>query len=322
MIHSFIFSGGKVVSENLDLDALRLVKGDKGLLIWVDLDQPTPEEARLVLEDIFRFHPLAIEDCLEFRQFPKLEDYETFLFLILHAVGFDRKDKFSTNEMDMFLGRDFLVTHHTDPLAPIQLIQERFIKKTASPVRGSDLLAHMVLDALISRYHPVLDELTAELDELEDLILEPRKHAELSDILSLRQDLSFLRRLARPQRDIMLRLSRGESRLIRTKLLPYYRDLFDELTRIDDAVGGFTERLMLDFDVYMNRSSNEVNEGIKVLTSLTALTIPPMVIAAWYGMNFKHMPELDSPYAYWIVLGVTLLSMLAMWVWLRARNWF
>jgi magnesium transporter len=119
MIQSFVFNDGKLVASNLDSDALRLVRADKGLLIWVNLSSPTPEESRVILEDVFSFHPLAIEDCLSESRYPKIEDYEDYLFLVMHAVAFSKQDQFRTTELDFFIGKTFLVTHHTEPLAPV-----------------------------------------------------------------------------------------------------------------------------------------------------------------------------------------------------------
>lgn len=322
MIRSMVFSEGRKVGQDLEPDALRLVRSDGGLVLWVDLENPTHEETVFILEDVFHFHPLSIEDCMHFRQLPKLEDYEEYAFLIFHAVDFTRTDKFSTNKLDLFMGKEYLVTHHTNPMEACRLVRERFQNKMAPTARGGDRLAHMVLDAMVQQFSPVLIELTEELDELEETILTAKKADCMQDLLDLRKELSDFRQILRPQRELIHRLARGENKLIRTKLLPYYRDLHDSLSRIDETAMSYNERLMLDFDVYQNRTANEANEGIKVLTSLTALTLPPMIIGGWYGMNFRFMPELEYRYAYWIVLGITVVLIVAMAIWLKLKRWF
>ena len=105
MIRSFIFSDGRLVGQDLEIEALRLVRADKGLLLWVDLDNPTPEEIKATLEGVFEFHPLAIEDCVQPNSLPKVEDYEDYLFIVTHAVDFTRTEKFNTTELDLFLAR-------------------------------------------------------------------------------------------------------------------------------------------------------------------------------------------------------------------------
>src|ERR1700678_1988602 len=170
MIQSFVFNDGKLVASNLDSDALRLVRADKGLLIWVDLFAPTPEETTSILEDVFSFHPLAIEDCLAINRYPKIEDYEDYLYLVMHAVAFNKEDQFRTTELDLFIGKSFLVTHHSEPLAAITSTIERIQKNPTIITRGMDRLAHSLLDTMVDAYQPVLNDLTQEVSALEDSV--------------------------------------------------------------------------------------------------------------------------------------------------------
>ena len=126
----------------------------------------------------------------------------------------------------------------------------------------------------------------------------------------------------RPQRDVIDRLARGESKLIRPKLLPYFRDLRDNLVRLEETVVGYHERLMMAFDIYLNKAAFEANEGIKFLTALTAVTLPAVLVGGWYGMNFEHMPELKSPHGYLWAAGLTLVSTVLMTIYLKKKKWF
>jgi len=331
MIRSYVFSEGKLAAENLDLDALKLVRFDKGLIIWVDLDQPTEEETKAVLEGLFQFHPLSIEDCVTVSSIPKLEDYDDYSFLVMHAVDFNKSEKFHTHELNLFIGKEFLVTYHQQDLRPIRAAMERCSSKGSVQIaRGPDRLAHLLLDALTDYYKPVISELGKELDNLEDLLLDEDVAKErklgtkevMNEMLGFRKDLSALRQIVRPQREVVYKLSRGENKFIRPILIPYYRDLHDDLNQIEQMASSYNERLLTSFDVYLNKVAYQTNEGIKVLTALTAITIPPIVLGGWFGMNFHNMPELDFPYAYWIVMGITALSMVGMWIWLKKKNWF
>ena len=319
MIHSFVFSEGKLVSRDLELEALRLVHGDKGLILWVDLDQPTDEEIKLILEGVFNFHPLAIEDCVTPSSLPKIEDYEDYLFMVTHAVDFTRTDKFATTELDLFLGKEFLVTFHRAPLRSVATAFERVTKSTA---RGPDRLAHTLLDHLVDNYQPVMDELRAELEELEESVL-ARDSAQkklVNELLSVRGDFSRLRTIVRPQRDVIDRLARGDSKFIRPILLPYFRDLRDNLTRLEDTAVNYHERLMMAFDIYLNKAAFEANEGIKFLTAITAVTIPVMVVGTWFGMNFESMPELKAGYPW--AIGITVITTSLMVIYLKRKKWF
>jgi magnesium transporter len=322
MIRSFIFSDGKLVGQDLELEALRLVRSDKGLLIWVDLDNPTPDEIKNILEGVFQFHPLAIEDCVALNSLPKVEDYEDYLFIVTHAVDFTRTDKFNTTELDLFLGRDYLVTFHTSPLRTVATLMERFIKSAGVGPRGPDRIAHTLIDLLVDNYVPVVDELRAELEELEeDVLARESTHKTLvAELLHVRNDFTRLRTIVRPQRDMIERIARGDSKLVRAKLLPYFRDLRDNLVRLEDTAAGYNERLLMAFDIYLNKAAFEANEGIKFLTAITAVTIPVMVVGTWFGMNFDRMPELARGYP--VALGVTAISTLLMFLYLKKKKWF
>ncbi len=322
MIRSFIFSDGKLVGQDLELEALRLVRSDKGLLLWVDLDNPTADEIKTILEIVFQFHPLAVEDCVAPNSLPKVEDYDDYLFIVTHAVDFTRTDKFNTTELDLFLGRDYIVTFHTAPLRSVSTLVDRFSKNVGVLPRGPDRIAHTLIDLIVDNYAPVIEELRAELEELEDHVLARASGQKtlVNELLHVRNDFTRLRTIVRPQRDVIDRLARGDSKLVRAKLLPYFRDLRDNLARLEDTVAGYHERLLMAFDIYLNKAAFEANEGIKFLTALTAITIPVMVIGTWYGMNFRTMPELERGYP--VALGLTLLTTLLMFIYLRKKRWF
>jgi len=323
MIHSFIFSEGKLVGRDLELEALRLVQGDKGLIVWVDLDNPTDDEIKAVLEGLFQFHPLAIEDCVTPSPLPKIEDYDEYLFMVTHAVDYTRQEKFATTELDLFLGKEFIVTFHRQSLRSVSALIERLAKNAGPGPRGPDRIAHSLLDLLVDNYTPLLAELHNELEEIEEIVLSKASEEKLvSELLHVRGDFTKLRQIVRPQRDVIERLARGDSKFIRAKLLPYFRDLRDNLARLEETVTGYHERLMMAFDIYLNKAAFEANEGIKFLTALTAITLPAVLVGGWYGMNFDHMPELRSPHGYFYASAFTLVSTVLMAIYLRKKKWF
>jgi magnesium transporter len=323
MIQSFVFNDGKLVASNLDSDALRLVRADKGLLIWVNLFAPTPEEARTILEDVFSFHPLAIEDCLAETRYPKIEDYEDYLYLVMHAVAFSKEEQFRTTELDLFIGKSFLVTHHSEPLSTITSTIERIHKNSASITRGMDRLAHFLLDTLVDAYQPVLNDLTKEIGSLEDTVFlsNDREPTVIREFRGRKKELSDLQQIVRPQRDVVNRLARGEFKIVRPVLLPYFRDLLGNLNRIETTTSTLSDQLYMTLDVFLNKASYETNEIIKVLTLITVITTPTVLVGTWYGMNFKNMPELDLPYAYPVAALVTLVSTVLLIIWLRRKRW-
>ncbi len=323
MIRSFIFSEGKLVGQDLELEALRLVRADKGLILWVDLDHPTDPEIKAILESLFQFHPLAIEACMTPSSLPKIEDYEDYLFLVTHAVDFTRQDKFASTELDLFLGKDYLVSFHRQPLRSVTALAERLAKNAGPGPRGPDRLAHSLLDLLVDNYAPMLADLHGELEEIEEIVLSQTSEKQLvNELLQVRGDFTKLRQIVRPQRDVIDRLARGDSKIIRAALLPYFRDLRDNLVRLEESLVGYQERLMMAFDIYLNKAAFEANEGIKFLTAITAITLPAVLVGGWYGMNFENIPELRSPHGYLYACLFTLVTTIVMIVYLKKKKWF
>ena len=322
MIQSFVFREGKLVRRDLEVEALRLVHAEKGSVLWINLNNPTDEEIKAVLEGVFKFHPLAIEDCVTPNSLPKVEDYGDYLFLVTHAVDFTRTEKFNTTELDLFLGKDYLVTFHRTALKSMQSAIDRCIKATGVVARGPDRLANMILDLLVDNYQPVMEELNAELEEIEETVLATDVDKNLiPNLLQVKSEITHLRQIIRPQRELVSRLAHGESKLIRELMLPYFRDLRDNLIRIDETAATYADQALISFDLFLSKSDFQANEGIKALTALTVLTLPATLISTWYGMNFEHMPELKSPYGYPSALIVTIGLTWIMWRWCKRRRW-
>lgn len=323
MIRSFVFNQGKLVGQDLDLDSLRLVLYDKGLHVWVDLEQPTDEESKEVLEGIFSFHPLAIEDCLQLSERPKADEYENHVFLVIHAVDFNRAEEFRTTELNLFLGKEFLVTFHRDPVRSIAATIERVQKNSVSVARAPDRLAHTILDSLFENYQPVLDELSAEIAELEEKAVADSSTNILNEVIRIRREVQQLRRIIAPQRDVVARFARGEFKLIRAHLVPYYRDLLDQLVRIADAADGYRDSLTNVLQVHLNLQQTQVNQVIKVLTVVATLALPIFIITSFYGMNFGHFPPegSDAVTAYTWVFGTTAICTGVLYWWLRRKRW-
>jgi magnesium transporter len=324
MIRSFIFNQGKLVGQDLDLDSLRLVLFDKGLHVWVDMEGASDDEAKSVLEGVFGFHPLAVEDCLTLSERPKVDEYENHLFLVIHAVDYTRgAEEFQTTELNIFMGKDFLVTFHREPLRSVAAAVDRVVKNAPAVARAPDRLMHTILDFLFENYRPVTEELSGEIAELEDKVLAAQSRDILTDVLRVRGEVQRLRQIIAPQRDVISRFARGEFQFVRAHLLPYYRDLLDQLSRINDLAESYRDSLTNVLQAHLNLQQTQVNRVIKVLTVLATLALPIFIITSFYGMNFGHFPrEMSHPtVAYVWVFGVTGLCTGLLYWWLRRKGW-
>ena len=332
MIRSFAFTtAGKLNMKDINLFLMPTLLADTNLFLWVDLEKPTAEEAKEVLEMIFHFHPLSIEDCVLPSPSPKVEEYSPkegdaftqYLFMVIHAVDYNRKDGcFGTGELNFFLGKNFLVTYHDDALRSVASVEERAVNGTLGIARAPDRVAHALLDTLVDNYKPALDELGLEIAELEQLALSKPSKDTLNKILQVKKEVVHLRRIIGPQREVLARFAQGEFKLVRPHLVPYFRDVYDSLFHIGELAQSYTDSLTGILQVYLNMSSNQTGEVVKLLTLITVITTPLMMIGTWYGMNFKDMPELEHAHAYPIAFSVMVVSTAATYLYFKMKKWF
>src|SRR5262245_40269295 len=332
MMRSLVFTTqGKLHSKDIQMFLMPTLLTDTNLFLWVDLENPTPEETRFVLEDVFHFHPLSIEDCVAVSPSPKVEEYTPkdedkfwpYLFMVIHAVDYSRKDAvFATSELDFFLGKNFLVTYHVVPLRSVSLAEERCLKGSVHVARAPDRVAHTLLDGIVENYKPALDELSLEIAELESQVVQNPTTQTLNRIVQIKKEVLHLRQIIGPQREVLARFAQGEFKVIRPHLVPYYRDVYDALFHISELAQNYMDSLTGILHIYLNMSSNQTGEVVKVLTMITVITTPLMIIGTWYGMNFKNMPELDWKFGYELAMGITLLSTAVTVWWFRKKKWF
>ena len=331
MIRSFAFTtSGKLDSKDLETALMPTLLADTNLFLWVDLEKATPEETKIVLEQIFHFHPLSIEDCVTPSPLPKVEEYSPkegdlftspYLFMVIHAVDYSRKDgRFGTSELNFFLGKNFLVTYHDLPLRSVATVEERALQ--ANIAKAPDRVAYSLLDALVDNYKPAMDDLGVEIAEMEQLVLQRPDKEVLNKILQIKKEVLHLRKIIGPQREVLSRFARGEFKLVRPHIVPYFRDVYDGLFQISELAQTYADSLTGILQVYLNMSSNQTGEVVKLLTLITVITTPLMMIGTWYGMNFHDMPELEYKHAYPIAGVATAASTLATYLYFKRKKWF
>ncbi len=332
MIRSLAFTTqGRLHSKDIEMFLMPTLLSDTNLFLWVDLERPTPEETRFVLEEVFHFHPLSIEDCVTISPAPKVVEYSPkeddaftpYLFMVIHAVDYSRKDGvFATSELNFFLGRNFLVTYHDGPIRSVAVTEDNAVKGAMHIARAPDRLAYNLLDSIVENYKPALDELSLEIAELEQQALKHPGKEMLNKILQVKKEVLHLRQIMGPQREVLARFARGEFKLIRPHLVPYYRNVYDALFQISELAQGYADSLTGILQIYLNMSSNQTGEVVKLLTMITVITTPLMMVGTWYGMNFHNMPELSWQHGYFVAGGLTLVSTMATYWYFKKKRWF
>jgi magnesium transporter len=326
MIRSILIDSQGVKNADLSPEQVRTALGDEKSLIWVSLEHPTQEEASSTLHDIFHFHPLAVEDCMNSGyQTPKVDDFGSYIFIIAHAIHcLDDVSQVRTIELNFFLGKNYLVTiHNDDVMPPVEQLWQLMDKDERLINNGSDFLCHSLLDFLVDDYMPVLDKLDDEIEYLEDMLLEKPQPKNLQRILELKHTLINLRRIMSPLREVMNRLSRDEFAMIDQQSRIYFRDIYDHLVRFQDLVESLRDIVAGAMDIYLNSTSLRLNEVMKALTIVSTIFLPLSFVAGMYGMNFSNMfPVWDWPYGYLLFWVICIGIAVGMILFFKNRGWF
>jgi magnesium transporter len=315
--------GKSKIEENLTVADLPELLTDPSVVTWVDMESPTEADEQVLL-DVFHFHPLTVEDCRENRHYPKIEEFEGYLYFIVHGVTADTNSaSFNTIELDGFLGSNYVITYHHDYFRSIANVKQLLRTSPVACQRGTAFLLHQILDQVVDYYSPVLDDFDERIDKLEDDIFNLRRpnNKTLSEIMELKRSVLRLRRISVKQMDILHRMSRGEFSLIPEVMRPFYRDVYDHLVRVVDLSENYRDLISGSLEAYLSVVSNRLNEIMKVLTIFSAIMLPLTFIAGIYGMNFDNMPELHSKYGYFGVLVIMVGVAVGMLLFFRRRGW-
>jgi magnesium transporter len=305
--------------ETLDPAWLR---PDSGVWVWVDLDKPTAEESRL-LTDVFHFHDLAVEDALAEIHHPKLESYGDYLYLILHGIDFRAKEhEFRTQDVDFFVSDRYLVTVHPGISRSIGKVGEVCTRNALLLGEGPAFLMHRIIDAMVDNYRPEVDKLQDRLDQIEKEVFDRSQPQLARRIIDLKRDVSSLRRVVQPERDVVGRLARREYPLITEPLAYRFRDVYDHLVRLTDESMYFGDRITSILDAHLSTVSNQLNSVMKILTVIATIFMPLTFITGLYGMNVD-LPHfgMGSQVFFWVLLSFMTAISLGMLLFFRMRRW-
>jgi len=315
--------GNPKIEEGFTAEQLPELLKEQSSVIWVDMEKPNETDERVLL-DVFHFHPLTVEDCRENRHYPKVEEFNGYIYFIVHGVTANiSPDRFNTIELDGFLGPNYVITYHHDMFRSINNVKQQLRTTPIACQRGAPFLLHQILDQIVDYYSPVLDDFDERIDKLEDDIFTLRRpnNEILSEIMDLKRSVLRLRRISGKQMDILHRMSRGEFSLIPQEMRPFYRDVYDHLVRVVDLAENYRDLISGSLEAYLSVVSNRLNEIMKVLTIFSAVMLPLTFIAGVYGMNFDNMPELHSRYGYYAVWTLMAIVAVGMLLFFKRRGW-
>ena len=322
-----IFRPAEGAPQELEPARLAACLAQPGGLVWLDLAGEPEAQARALLEAHFDFHPLAIDDALSERHVPRVDDWEDYLYLVAHAVAADPEPQdggIETRELDVFLGRGYLVTHHEQPIA---LVDEVWAASQRDPRwlrHGTPRLLYHLLDALAEGYLVGLEALALRLEGLEDAIFADSAPRDLERILDVKRALLTLRRVLAPQREVLNKLARHDFAVVATDDLVYFRDVYDHLARAYEMNESLRDLAGSVIETYLSLVNNRMNDVMKTLTVITTLFMPIGFLAGFFGMNFFAPPAttmagMGAP-SRTFVLALMLLTPLIMVWWMRRRR--
>ncbi len=308
-------------------EAISAALADPRGLLWIDFFDEPDETCERIMRDIFHFHPLAIDDALRESHVPKLDDWDAYLYLVLHAVSFDAsaEEQLATHELDIFAGATFVVTHREHAIEPLEHVWDSCGRDERVMGRGAARLLYHLVDEVVAGHMPVVDSIDAEMEVIEERILSAVAPAPLSQVLRIKRSLLHLRRIVAPQRETLNRLARDEIAAIGREDRIYFRDVYDHLVRLYDITEGLRDLAAGMLDTYLSVVNNRMNEVMKTFTLITTLFMPISFVTGFFGMNFftpqSPPPGWTARIVFGAVCAAVVLVPFLMYTWLRRRRW-
>ncbi len=321
----FLYNPDKGLSTDFNVEEISTALRDPRSLIWIDMMDVDDQDIDL-LTSVFNLHELTVEDAIMSNSRSKIEKFRDYLFLILFSLekgngGSMHSAKIKTTELDCCLGRNFLITFHSGPLPQVSVCKDRIRRQSPIIMNGADMLLYSILDACVDSYFPVIDEFDRMVDDMSDELFKDPTQKTLHKIYNLKNEVMHLRRTIGPQADVINLMARGDFEFILPSNIIYFRNIYDNLVRLNDVVGTSRDIITGAMEAYVSVVSNRLNEIMKTLTVISTIVMPLTLIASIYGMNFKNMPELEHKMGYPAVIFTMFILTIIMLIYFKRKKW-
>ena len=324
MMRVLLYSNGKV-TEGLEPSKWAEAAAKPGNVLWIDV-VPARKKSMRQLREVFKFDAFSVAATQAPTLLPKLDLFKDYAFLVVHALGYDdASGEITRRELDMFLGRGYLVTVQEDRIPEMDKVYKEALKSPELMERGPDILSHVILDRLIDLAYEMVSVFDDDIEEMEERISAGQFDGIVEWQLRVRRALLLMKKSIGPQRDVLNQLARRESDIITSDGALFFRDLYDRLSRVYDQVDTNRELTAAAAEAYRSMVSLKINEAslrtnavIERLTLVATVFLPVTAVASWYGMNFEHMPELGYDWSYPFLFFAMFL--LGLWLWYSFRE--
>ncbi|PQP82521.1 magnesium and cobalt transport protein CorA [Paenibacillus sp. PCH8] len=281
---------------------------------WIDADV----DDLAILQPLFSMHDLAVEDCLsDEEQRPKIEIYESHYFIVINSIRFDDEEIF-LRAVNMFLGRHFIISVTKQKISELRTLKPILWEQEIST---PDRLLYLLVDLIVDNYFTVGDRIEARIEKLEEDILMHTKKSHLNEIIGLRSEILWLKKVLGPQKEVINTLNKKDLRLIDDQLQKYFSDIYENAVKISETFETYRDLMGNLREAYQSSIANRANEIMRVFTAITTVFMPLTVITGIYGMNFTNMPELNWKYSYFVVIGLMVTLGLSMFFIFRKKDW-
>lgn len=316
MIRTNFGAGGVILQPGVATTG----KASKGAYYWIDINAPSDDDLAW-LESTYSFHPLTIEDCRQFDQRAKVQEYDGYLFITMTVPRHGSLyEDMQADELHAYLGTDYLITVHTTPLPALDSVRQRLASDKGKLKTSPDYLFYLMSDQLIDNYFQILDELEDEIGVLEDEIVADPDRDTLNRIFKLKQQLVYMRKSSSPERDLFHALSGRRFALITVKTEFYFRDLYDHIVRIYEGIETARDLLSNALDAYLSVVSNRLNEVMRRLTIIATIFMPLSFIVGFGGMNLTALP-FSNPVFFLAIMALIVVTPVVMLVWFLRKSW-
>jgi len=295
---------------------------DDGTVTWVDVGGVHQVEVLETIGKRFNLHPLLLEDIANTDQRPKLDDYDSYVFLVMKVLTTTDRGDILVEQVSFVLGRNYVLSFQENGVDVFHSVRERLRGgKGRLRQNGSDYLLYALVDAAVDQYFSVLEGLGEKIESLQERVMADPKPDTLRDIHALKRQLLFARRAVWPLREATNSLSRSDCSFLHDPTKLFFRDVYDHVVQIVDTIETLREMVSASLDIYLSSVSYRLNAVMRVLTVITTIFMPLSFIASIYGMNFEYMPELKWEWGYPLILGLMGVVAAGMLVGFRRRRW-
>ena len=327
MIRSLYYLPGKPIRKEIPpREFPHLIRNRRGLL-WVNFASEPAETCLPILQG-FGFHPLAIDDALQETHAPKLDDWGNYLYIVLNYLDIKENGghwETQTEEMDTFLGANYIITLHDTPIPAIEEVWLSCDRDPRTLQDGADHLLYKIADNLVAGYMPTVEKIDAAIDQVEDEVFDRPTHRTLGRLFALKRLLQAMRRILLPQREVMNKLARDEYRVVDPKDRIFFRDIYDHLVRLHDLNESLRDLVGSALDTYLSVVNNRMNDIMKTLTIITTFFMPITFVTGFFGMNFfepvANLVGWTGRQVFSVTFAIMLLFPFGMYLWMRRRTW-